>query len=192
MEFKRRKEKIFNVPNSLSLARIASVPLIILFLLFPNKLTTFLAAITFSAASLTDLLDGFFARRRKTVTTIGRLLDPMADKLLISAALIMLIPLNWVPAWMVFLIIGREIAITGLRGIGSSKGIIINVSSLGKYKTSFQIVATIGLLLHYPYLGVDFHKVGMFLLWIALILTLWSGMVYFIQFYKILSEGEEE
>lgn len=192
MEFKRRKEKIFNVPNSLSLARIASVPLIILFLLFPNKLTTFLAAITFSAASLTDLLDGFFARRRKTVTTIGRLLDPMADKLLISAALIMLIPLNWVPAWMVFLIIGREIAITGLRGIGSSKGIIINVSSLGKYKTSFQIVATIGLLLHYPYLGVDFHKVGMFLLWIALILTLWSGMVYFTQFYKILSEGEEE
>lgn len=192
MKFKGRKEKIFNVPNSLSLSRIASVPLIVLFLLFPNKLTNFLAAITFSVASLTDLLDGFFARRRRTVTTIGRLLDPMADKLLISAALIMLIPLDRVPAWMVFLIIGREIAITGLRGIGSSKGIIINVSSLGKYKTSFQIVATIGLLLHYPYLGVDFHKVGMFLLWIALILTLWSGMVYFTQFYKILSEGEEE
>jgi len=192
VKFKGRKEKIFNVPNSLSLSRIASVPLIVLFLLFPNKLTNFLAAITFSVASLTDLLDGFFARRRRTVTTIGRLLDPMADKLLISAALIMLIPLDRVPAWMVFLIIGREIAITGLRGIGSSKGIIINVSSLGKYKTSFQIVATIGLLLHYPYLGVDFHKVGMFLLWIALILTLWSGMVYFTQFYKILSEGEEE
>lgn len=192
MKFKGRKEKIFNVPNSLSLSRIASVPLIVLFLLFPNKLTNFLAAITFSVASLTDLLDGFFARRRRTVTTIGRLLDPMADKLLISAALIMLIPLDRVPAWMVFLIIGREIAITGLRGIGSSKGIIINVSSLGKYKTSFQIVATIGLLLHYPYLGVDFHKIGMFLLWIALILTLWSGMVYFTQFYKILSEGEEE
>jgi len=192
VKFKGRKEKIFNVPNSLSLSRIASVPLIVLFLLFPNKLTNFLAAITFSVASLTDLLDGFFARRRRTVTTIGRLLDPMADKLLISAALIMLIPLDRVPAWMVFLIIGREIAITGLRGIGSSKGIIINVSSLGKYKTSFQIVATIGLLLHYPYLGVDFHKIGMFLLWIALILTLWSGMVYFTQFYKILSEGEEE
>lgn len=192
MKLKRRKEEIFNIPNSLSLARIASVPLIIFFLLLPNKLSSLFAAFIFSAASLTDFLDGFFARRRRTVTVIGRLLDPMADKLLISAALIMLIPLNRVPAWMVFLIVGREIAVTGLRGIGSSRGIIINASPLGKYKTSFQIVATAGLLLHYPYLGVDFHKVGMFLLWIALILTLWSGMVYFIQFYKILSEGEEE
>lgn len=192
MKPKEHKERIFNVPNSLTLARIGSIPLIIFFLLFPNQLSSFLAAITFSAASLTDLLDGFFARRRKTVTSIGRLLDPIADKLLISAALIMLISLNRVPAWMVFLIIAREITITGLRGIGSSKGFIIDASALGKYKTSFQILATFGLLLHFSYWGINFHKVGMVLLWIALILTLWSGTAYFVRFYRILSATEEE
>ncbi len=183
---------MFNIANSLTLARIASIPLIIFCFISPSKGGDLFGVAIFSAASLTDVLDGFFARRRRTVTNIGRLLDPVADKLLISAALIMLILLDRVPAWMVFLIIGREIAVTGLRGVGLSRGIIIDASLLGKYKTSLQIVATFALLLHYSYLGVNFHKVGMFFLWVALIVTLWSGMVYFIRFYKTLPGFEKD
>lgn len=183
---------MFNIANGLTLARIASIPLIIFCLISPSRGSNLFGAAIFSAASLTDVLDGFFARRRRTVTTIGRLLDPVADKLLVSAALIMLIPLGRVPAWMVFLIISREIVVTGLRGVGLSRGIIIDASRLGKYKTSLQIVATFALLLHYSYLGVNFHKLGMFFLWVALVVTLWSGIVYFTRFYKTLSGLERD
>jgi CDP-diacylglycerol--glycerol-3-phosphate 3-phosphatidyltransferase len=160
-------------------------------LLFPNKTSSFLAALLFGLASLTDLLDGFLARRRKMVTTFGKFLDPLADKLIVSAALIMLIPLGRVPAWMVLVIIGRELAITGLRGIARSEGTIISADELGKKKMVFQIVAILGLLLHYPYFGVSFHVVGMFFMWVAVVVTLVSGVIYFHKFWHVLEEQEE-
>ena len=113
-------------------------------------------------------------------------MDPVADKLLVSCTFIMLTSLGWVPAWIVCVIIGREIAITGLRNIISESGMDVSASSLGKYKTGFQIAAIIPLLFHYPYFGVDMQAIGSIFLWVALILTIWSGVDYFIRFRRLL------
>ena len=187
MEVMAKREKplaLWNIPNLLSLFRLVAIPFVVFFLFFPGPLASFMAALIFSLASLTDLLDGYIARQQKTETPIGKLLDPMADKLLITSAMIMLISLARIPAWIVVLIVGREIAVTGLRGIASVQGIVIAASKWGKAKTVFQSIALIGLLLHYEYLGIDFHLLGMILLVIALIITLWSGLDYFLKFYR--------
>jgi CDP-diacylglycerol--glycerol-3-phosphate 3-phosphatidyltransferase len=184
------KQAIFNLPNTLTLFRIACIPLLVILLFFPHKTTSFLAALVFTLASISDLLDGFFARRRQLVTTLGKFLDPLADKLVVSAALIMLIPLGRVPAWMVVVIVGRELAITGLRTVAVSEGKVISADYLGKQKMVFQIVAILGLLLHYEYYGVNFHAVGMFFMWLAVVMTLWSGVNYFRNFWHVLEEND--
>ncbi|MBI5286827.1 MAG: CDP-diacylglycerol--glycerol-3-phosphate 3-phosphatidyltransferase, partial [Deltaproteobacteria bacterium] len=174
-----RSGGVWGLPNILSLLRIAVAPLLILILISPpTKGMSILAALIFILASLTDWLDGYLARRMMVTTTLGKFLDPLADKLLIVTSLIMLIPLERAPAWMVALIVGREIAVTGLRGVASTAGLVIPASNLGKYKTAFQIAAVAGLLIHYPIFGIDTHSIGMTLLWIALFLTLWSGLDY--------------
>ena len=183
---KKSKSKINNLPNTLSTIRLVLIPVVVICLYFPGKLGSFLAAFFFGLAAITDLLDGFYARRHKKVTSLGKFLDPLADKLLVSVTMIMLITLNRIPAWVVILIIAREMAITGLRGIAVIEGKVIEASSLGKYKTIFQSVALICLSLHYQYLNIDFHVVGMTFLWAALILTMWSGWVYVKMIKKML------
>lgn len=188
--------QILNIPNNITLLRIAAIPLLAWLLMSPSRSSCFWAAAVFSAASATDWLDGYLARRMGIVTVFGKFLDPIADKLIVMAALIMILPFNRVPAWMVLVILGREIIITGLRGIASSEGIVIQASDLGKYKTIFQIVAIIGLILHYnynwffgishPLLSVNMHNVGMFFLWIATALTIWSGVDYLARFIKVI------
>ena len=185
----KRKKSIFNLPNSLTLFRIACIPVIVILLFFPHKAISFLAALVFGLASISDLLDGFLARRQQLVTTFGKFLDPLADKLIVSAALIMLIHLGRAPAWMVVVIVGRELAITGLRSMAVSEGKVISADELGKKKMVFQIVAILGLLLHYEYFGINLHAVGMFFLWLAVILTLWSGFNYFRRFWDVLEEN---
>ena len=180
----QQRATIRNIPNLLTVLRIFSIPVIVLFLTSPGPLASFLAALIFGIASCTDILDGYLARQQKAETAIGKLLDPMADKLLILSGMIMLIPLGRIPAWIVVLIIGREVAITGLRGIASAEGVVIAASSLGKAKMIFQSLSLGGLMLHYEYLGINFHVLGMILLWIALVITLWSGIDYFWRFYK--------
>jgi CDP-diacylglycerol--glycerol-3-phosphate 3-phosphatidyltransferase len=182
-------KSIFNLPNSLTLFRVACIPVLVVLLFFPHKATSFLAALVFALASISDLLDGFLARRQQLVTTFGKFLDPLADKLVVSAALIMLIPLGRAPAWMVVVIVGRELAITGLRSMAVSEGKVISADELGKKKMVFQIVAILGLLLHYEYFGINFHAVGMFFLWLAVVLTLWSGINYFRRFWDVLEEN---
>lgn len=187
MEVMAKREKplaLWNIPNMLSLFRLLAIPFVVFFLFFSGPLASFMAALIFSLASITDLLDGYIARQQKTETPVGKLLDPMADKLLITSAMIMLISLERIPAWIVVLIVGREIAVTGLRGIASAQGIVIAASNWGKAKTVFQCIALIGLLLHYEYLGINFHLLGMILLGIALVITLWSGLDYFFKFYR--------
>jgi CDP-diacylglycerol--glycerol-3-phosphate 3-phosphatidyltransferase len=179
-----RRPHIWNLPNLITLFRIAAIPFVVLFMFFPGPLASFLAALFFSAASLTDLLDGYIARQQNSETPVGKLLDPLADKLLINSAFIMLIPLGRVPAWMVVLIVGREVAVTGLRGIASLEGSAIGASIWGKVKMIFQTIALIGLILHYEYLGINFHSLGMLILWVALAITIWSGIDYFIKFYR--------
>lgn len=179
--------KLLNAPNLLSLSRIAAVPVLVLLLVFENRITSRLAAILFLIAIFTDLLDGFLARRQQVITNFGRFLDPVADKLINSAALIMLIPLGRVPAWMVLLIIARELAVTGLRAMASSEGIVIDASMLGKRKTLTQNTAIFLLIFHYPIKALDFHLYGMVLLWMALIITYWSGIAYFFNFFRTVS-----
>jgi len=179
-------EKILSHPNTLTLFRVIAVPVIVILMMFPNRMSTLLAAILFSAAAITDYLDGYIARTRGLVSNLGKVMDPVADKLLVSCAFIMLASLGWVPAWMVCIIIGREIAVTGLRNIIAGKGEDVSASNLGKYKTGFQIAAAIPLLMHYPFFGLDSQAVGNFFLWGALIFTLWSGADYFFKFRKLL------
>ena len=143
-----------------------------------------MAALFLGMAFVTDFLDGYFARRYSAVTVTGKILDPLADKILVIVTMIMLLPMGRIPAWIVMLIVVRELAVTGLRSIAVTEGIVIQASALGKYKTVFQCSATIALCLHYVYLGVDLHLVGMSLLWIALAFTLWSGWAYFRDFYR--------
>jgi CDP-diacylglycerol--glycerol-3-phosphate 3-phosphatidyltransferase len=163
-----------------------AVPIIVVLMLFPNRVCTFVAAILFSAAAITDYLDGYIARTRGLVSNLGKVMDPVADKLLVSSAFIMLTSLGWVPAWVVCIIIGREIAVTGLRNIIAENREDVSASNLGKYKTGFQIAAVIPLLIHYPFWGLDAQAVGNFFLWGALIFTIWSGADYFIKFRKLL------
>jgi CDP-diacylglycerol--glycerol-3-phosphate 3-phosphatidyltransferase len=189
--------QILNLPNILTMMRIAAIPLLAALLMSPSRSAGFLAAALFAVASITDWLDGYLARRMGIVTIFGKFLDPIADKLIVMAALIMILPFNRVPAWMVLVILGREIIITGLRGIASSEGIVIQASDLGKYKTIFQIVAILGLVLHYDYnwffgiphplLTVNMHNIGMFFLWIATLLTIWSGVDYLARFVKVIT-----
>ena len=189
----QNRSRVFTIPNLLTLFRIVVTPLFfILFYYFPTKVFSLLASVLFALASLTDFLDGYIARRWNLETSLGKFLDPLADKLLVAVALIMLIPLGRVPSWMVAVIIGREILVTGLRVVAITEGLVIAASKLGKYKTVFQIVSVTCLLLHYeyplfidsPYLLINFHQVGMGLLWVALVITVWSGIDYFRKFFR--------
>ena len=177
-------DKVLSHPNTLTLFRVITVPAIVILMMFPNRVCTFVAAILFSAAAITDYLDGYIARRQNLITSLGKFLDTLADKILVSVTLIMLLSLNRVPAWIVAIIIAREVAVTGLRIAASHEKLIIEASKLAKYKTTFQLSATAALLIHYTYFNINFHLVGMILLWIALVITVWSGIIYFIKFFS--------
>ena len=192
MKKKSQGETKSNLPNTLTVLRLVCIPLVVLCLNFQGRWGSFLAALLVGLAFITDILDGFFARKYDSITVLGKFLDPLADKILVSVTMIMLIPMGRIPAWIVMVIIAREMAVTGLRSIAVSEGIVIQASSLGKYKTIFQAVATICLCLHYEYVYINFHVVGMTYLWGALILTIWSACAYFSKFAKVFSSRKME
>jgi len=173
-------------PNTLTLYRVGAAPALVILLLWPNKVFLWAAAIVFSLAAITDGLDGYYARRLGRVSNLGKFLDPLADKLLVASALIMLTSLGFIPGWVVCVIVGREIAVTGLRGIAAEKGVVIAAETLGKWKTGFQIAAIIPLLIHHPYLGLNFHAMGMIFLIFAVVMTIWSGVSYFANFFALI------
>ena len=175
---------MFNLANLLTLSRILFVVPIVILLYWPGALTCFLAALLFGIASFTDFLDGHIARKSHTITSFGKFLDPLADKLLICSMLIMFTELGWVPAWATIIIVFRELAVTGLRAIAADEGIVIAADKFGKIKTITQIVAVIPLTLHYPVLGINLHLIGLFVLYIAVALTIFSGANYFVGFNK--------
>ncbi|MBW2145553.1 MAG: CDP-diacylglycerol--glycerol-3-phosphate 3-phosphatidyltransferase [Deltaproteobacteria bacterium] len=171
------------LPNCLTCFRILVVPGVVICLLAPGRMTSVLAAVLFMLAGVTDFLDGVLARRYGNITNLGKLLDPLADKLLVVSALIMLAGVGRVPAWMVVIIVARELLITGLRAVAIERSrTLITSTWLAKYKMVFQMVAVTGLLLHYQFLWFDFHAVGIFFLWAALVLTVWSGADYLYKF----------
>ena len=180
-----------NLPNSLTLARIFLVPFVVVVLLTrPTQIQTWAiwGVSLFLGAALTDLLDGYLARRRKQVTTLGRLLDPIADKLLISSALISLVQLDVAPAWMVAIILGREFAVSGLRSIAASEGFQIGVSTLGKGKMVVQVAAVTGLILGHAHPGW-IMQTARILLWAVVLFALVSMVQYFIEFWSKLDNS---
>ena len=176
----------WNLSNKLTLFRIGAIPVVALLLLFfPEKWPSFIAACIFLLAAISDGLDGYLARRGNMVSNTGKLLDPLADKLLVCTALVMLIPLGRVSAWIVAVIIGREMVVTTLRGVAGSEGVVIAASRLGKLKALVQLVATNLLILYYPYLSLDIHLIGTILIWVALVLTVWSGVDHIIRYRRM-------
>lgn len=175
---------MFNLANKLTLLRILAVPVMVLLLHFPNRVSCFAAVCVFIAASVTDMVDGIIARRGNMVTNFGKFLDPLADKLLIGSVLIMLARLDWAPAWVVVVIICRELAVTGLRAAAVDQGLVLAADRFGKLKTILQTVALIPLVLHYPTFGLDPAGIGVPLLYLALAMTVFSGANYLYNFYK--------
>ena len=173
-----------NLPIALTLFRIVVVPLIIVFVISSDRVRVLIAAVIFVAASLTDWLDGRLARRRNQVTQFGTLLDPVADKLLVAAALVALVQIEMIGVWVAMVIIGRELAVTGLRGVALSMGVVVPASSLGKLKTVSQYVAVTVLILErgVPREYVPFHLISVGVLWVAVGLTVVSGADYFYRF----------
>ena len=181
-----------NLPNILTCVRILLIPVLVVLLTNTGRTASILAGLTFFAASVSDFFDGYLARRWGISTTLGKLLDPLADKLIVAAALIMLASMErnpTVPAWMTVVIIGREIAVTGLRAVALGQGVVLAAEELGKYKTIFQMFALQGLLLHYDFAGVDWHLGGMYFLWISLVISLWSGIDYHVKVIRQLYSG---
>ena len=181
-----------NLPNSLTLTRIFLVPLLVVVLLtkFEGRLILgvpkeIVGAAIFGLASLTDWLDGYLARRRKEVTTLGQVIDPLADKLLTSAALISLVQMNLAPAWMAVVIIGREFAVTGLRSLAYARGVVIPASPLGKIKMVAQVVAILALILGRGQLP-RLYAIGLVALWVVVVTAIVSAADYFRRFNAVL------
>ncbi len=173
-----------NLPIGLTLSRIVLVPLLIVFLISSYRVNVLIAAAIFLLAAVTDWLDGLIARRRNQVTTLGALLDPVADKLLVAAALVSLLQIEKVAAWMVVVIVGRELAVTGLRAVAATVGVIVPASQLAKWKTVGQYVAITMLIVEKGIESAPFHALATGVLWAALVLTVVSGVDYFYRFFR--------
>ena len=175
---------MLTLATKITLVRILLVPLVVLLLYFESRTNCILATAVFALAGITDWMDGYVARNQHMVTNIGKFLDPLADKLLICAVLIMLVDKGWAPAWVVIIIVCRELVITGLRTIAIDEGIVMAADKYGKLKTVLQIAAIMPLTLHYETFGINVHLAGTVLLYLSMIMALFSCCNYFNNFYK--------
>jgi CDP-diacylglycerol---glycerol-3-phosphate 3-phosphatidyltransferase len=189
---------VWTLPNLLSFFRIGIIPVLVYLLTFTDRVSAVLAAALFLIASITDYFDGYFARRNRSVSDLGKILDPLADKLMVLSVLIMLAAMDRpgepsVPPWLVVVIIARESAVTIMRGIALSEGIVMHAETLGKYKFILQAFAVVGLLIHYRYWGIDFYVAGIYFLVLSAVIAVWSGVSYHVQFFRLrqsrVSEG---
>lgn len=180
------RSALWTLPNALTLLRIFLVPLLVVVVLTRYEI---IGVTIFLAASFTDWLDGHLARKRRQVTTLGQLLDPLADKLLITAAFISLVELDLAPAWMVVIIVGRELAVTGLRAVARDQRVTIAASALGKYKMGAQVVAVSILIVGPRFLG-ELIVLGEIALWVVVVLSIASMVQYFLSFWGQLGLGK--
>jgi len=174
-----KNNNIYNLPNILTMGRILIVPVIFVLLFFNNEVYELYAALLFILAMGTDFIDGYIARKRNIITTFGIFLDPIADKILVVTILIMLIPLHRIPAWMVAVIIIREIFVTGLRAIAGEKGLVIPAGKIGKWKTTFQMFGILFLLVYYTHFNINFGVIGYWLILLSILLSVYSFYKYF-------------
>lgn len=181
-------------PNLITFGRILAIPAVLATMQSDSQRNAFIAAMIFAAASATDALDGYLARRFNMTSVLGKILDPLADKLIVLGTLIMLLHLGRVSAWIVFIILARDIIINGLRTIAIGEGMVIAARDLGKQKTAFQMVGVWALLVHYRYPldpiaePVDFHRIGTFLLYISVFFSVVSAIDYFAGFSRSMME----
>ena len=179
-----------NLPNLLTLVRILAVPVLVWLLANPSPHTAVVTFWIYFAATMTDVLDGWLARRYGLITPLGKLLDPLADKLLVVSALIMLAVMDrdpHMPGWLLVLIVGREFAVTGLRSIAASEGIVLAAETSGKIKMVLQSIGVHALILHYTYYGINCHTFGMVMLVVATLVGLWSAVEYHIMLFRAMS-----
>ncbi len=184
-------EQFWNLPNTITVFRMAVVPVLMLLPFADGEKGSDILAWFYIVAATSDIVDGWLARHGQQVTRIGKMLDPLADKMLVSTALIMLMAvgrLEWWACWMAVVIVGRELAVTGLRGIASVHGRVMAANWLGKAKALCQNIAIGALLFHYTTLGLPAHRIGIFMLGIATALTLWSGYLYFAEYFSMAGE----
>lgn len=181
-----------NLPNKLTLFRVILIPFFVFFLLAPyfEGYGNYVAVVIFIIASITDFLDGKIARKYNLVTNFGKFMDPLADKLLVSSALISLIALNKIPAWIVIVIIAREFIISGFRLVAADNGVVIAASYWGKFKTTFQMIMIILLILDLPFAYMDI--VNNIVVYVALILTVVSLVDYIFKNYKVFIDGADK
>ncbi len=198
MARRRLTEEALNLPNMLTLGRILLIPVFCVFLYYETRLNSFIAALLFIAAGLTDVVDGFLARRLNLITVLGKFLDPIADKLMVMAALVMLLALGRVPAWVVIVILAREFVISALRTLAMSEGVVIAAGQGGKWKTSLQVLGLVGLIIHYRYaidfvvaqVNVDVGRLGLWLLYLSVVPAILSAVEYFRSFWLAVQEKE--
>jgi CDP-diacylglycerol--glycerol-3-phosphate 3-phosphatidyltransferase len=186
------RREFLNAPNAITLVRIAMIPVFLWFTWYESRADSFIAAMVYAVTGTTDFLDGWVARKKGLVTVIGKFLDPLADKLIVMAALVMLVHLGRVAAWVVIVVMAREFIVTGLRTIAMSEGIVIAAGQEGKSKTAFQVAAITFLLLHYEYpidaifftFNLDANRVGTWLLYLSMVFSVWSAWNYFASFIR--------
>jgi CDP-diacylglycerol--glycerol-3-phosphate 3-phosphatidyltransferase len=180
-----------DLPNILTLLRILAIPVVAWLVAHPAPREAWIAMFVYLVASLTDILDGWIARRYGFVTAIGKLLDPLADKLLVISTLLTLSVYRdpGIPVWMLVVIVGRELAVTGLRSIAATEGIVLGADVTGKAKMLLQTIGVHFLIVHYVYLGVSFHEIGMILLLLSMVVGVWSAVGYHLDVFERLRQG---
>ncbi len=178
------RRELTNVPNMVTMGRVVLIPFVLSFIDNFSPLRSFIASLLYLVSAAGDALDGYLARKRGEVSTLGKFLDPLADKLTVTAVLVFMVALSRVPAWVVVVIIARDLAINGLRSIASAQGLVIAASDTGKIKTALQLVAIMMLLIYfrYPVLGtgktVDYHRAGLIVLYISTVVSVVSMAQY--------------
>jgi len=193
-------QEFWNFPNMLTVGRIFIIPLFVWLLYDGDPWYSVMAASVFTIAAITDVVDGFLARRWNMITVTGKLLDPMADKLIVAAALIMMVRLGRVPAWIVIILLSREFIVNGLRQVAASEGLVIAAGQEGKWKTALQLAGIIALCIHYSHpvflvvgwYDVNFNTVGKVLIYLSTAFSAWSAGAYFQAFLKRLGQRDQQ
>jgi CDP-diacylglycerol--glycerol-3-phosphate 3-phosphatidyltransferase len=196
-KFRPLRDEVTDLPNLITLARIATLPFVLAFIDNYSRVASFASAMIFVLGGLSDSLDGYLARKRGQVSVLGQFLDPLADKLFVLGTLVYLVAHGRVATWLVVILMSRELAITGLRAIASSYGLVIAAGAGGKAKTALQTVGITFLLIHFRYHvllfggSIDFHEVGTYLVYASLVLSLWSAGEYIRVFVNAAEEQEK-
>jgi CDP-diacylglycerol--glycerol-3-phosphate 3-phosphatidyltransferase len=188
------RRQLVALPNLITYFRILAVPVVLVVMQLDSRRNAFIAAMIFALASATDALDGYLARRFQMISDVGKFLDPLADKLITTGALVMLVHLSRVSVWVVIVLLSRDLIVGGLRSMAATEGLVLAARELGKQKTAFQMVGLWCLLVHYPYPfelfegPLDFNRMGSFFLYLSVLLSVVSMIDYFLAFFRALGE----